>query len=155
MSFLSAVSLRFSVCSSYSLPLTSGRQQESEAGDGKRRRAETWWAAGMAQDHRTHRSLARHSACLPMSISPLEAHHRHTLLLHPWLLPWQPFVFQRSLSEEDRLSQSSNHPFYRTNTHTHAHIIQTMLPYPTPTFFFFSSFGNIRNSNTFGVSCVE
>lgn len=63
MSFPSAVSLRFSVCSPYSLLLTSDRQQEHDAGDRKRREAATWWAAGMAQDHGTHRPLPRHSAC--------------------------------------------------------------------------------------------
>lgn len=67
-------------------------------------------------------SLAPPPFCLPMSISPLQAqHHRHTLLLHPWLLPWQLFVFQCSLSEKDCLSRSSNHPFHRTNPHVGTH----------------------------------
>lgn len=60
---------------------------------------------------------------LPIAISALEAHHRHTLLLHPWLLPWQLFVFQHSLAEEESLTQSSNSPFSRTNIRTHTHTL--------------------------------
>lgn len=57
MSFLSAVSFIFSVCSPRSLSFT-GRRQKSDAGDGKGRKAEP-----MAQDRTADRGLPRHSAC--------------------------------------------------------------------------------------------
>lgn len=112
------LSWTFSVCSPSGLSLTPGRQQESDAGDRKRRKDLVSSRNGTGPENV---SQAPPPFRLPMSISPLEAHHRHTLLLHPWLLPWQLFVFQRSLSEEDCLSQSSNNPFSRTNVHTHKH----------------------------------
>ncbi len=66
-------------------------------------------------------SLAPPPFCLPMSISPLEANHRHTLLLHPWLLPWQLFVFPAQ-SLRGGLSQPIiKKTFYRTNTHACTH----------------------------------
>lgn len=96
-----------------SLSHTWGQIQESKVGDGKRRKAETWCATGMAQNHGMYRKLPRHSVC------QCPSQHRHTLLLHPWLLPWKLFVFWHSFSEEDCVIQSLNSPFTRTSIHTH------------------------------------
>lgn len=62
MSFLSAVSFIFSVCSPRSLSFT-GRRQKSDAGDGKGWKAEPGRAEPMAQDRTADHGLPRHSAC--------------------------------------------------------------------------------------------
>lgn len=61
MSFLSAVSLIFSVCSPKSLSFTSGQQQKSSAGDREGREAEA--EPRKAQDCRMYHMLPRHSVC--------------------------------------------------------------------------------------------
>lgn len=144
-----AVSLRFNICSPHSLPLASGWQQERICG---RREvvvvvggAETWWAEGMAQDHRTHRSFPRHPACQcpfchfkhnttdTLSSFTLDCYHGNSL-------------FPAQSLEEDCLSQSSNKPYFRINTH--ARIIQT-IPLCFTTFYF------KWVCKTFGVDCTD
>lgn len=141
MSFLSAVSLRFSVCSPHSLLLTSGRQQESDAGDRKRREAETRLSCRNGTGPQNAIAPLRSAppptvcltACLPMSISPLQATTQRT---HP---PPSPLTVTTATSlffssPSSAISQrrtgrlSANHqitPRLHRNKHMHAHIIQT------------------------------
>lgn len=112
MSFLSAVSFIFSVCSPRSLSFT-GRRQKSDAGDGKGWKAETERVEPAAQDRRMDHGLPRHSACQYPSRC-----QSHTLLLHPWLLPWWHFVCQHRSSKKGCLRRSRNNLFSKTNRHT-------------------------------------
>lgn len=117
MSFLSAFSLTFSVCSPRRLPLTSGPQQESNTGDGEGRRVRTWWAAQMAQERRT---LSPLPAVMSANVH-LTTLSTTTQSHPPPLAPAVPmatcFVFQSSLSGED---MSANHKItllHRVDSH--------------------------------------
>lgn len=58
---------------------------------------------------------------LPTSISPLQPHTRHTLLLHPWLLPWRLFVLPaRPLGEGPFLANHQINPRPEPTTATRA-----------------------------------
>lgn len=115
MSFLSAVSFIFSVCSPRSLSFT-GRRQKSHAGDGKGWKAVAGWAAPMEQNLRTDRGLPRHSACqcparrqnawdTPFSFT-LDCYHGDAL-------------FASTVSQKGCVHRSWNNLFSRTNRHTH------------------------------------
>lgn len=151
MSFLLAVSLTFSVCSRYSLPLTPGRQQESkrETGiEGKQRLGE------QQEWHRTterYRSLPCLSACqcpsrhlkhttdTPSSFT-LDCYHGNSLFFFP------------AQSLRGGLSQPIiKQPLSQNNTHMHVHIIETMLLCKYSHFLQFWK----DNSNTFVIICDE
>lgn len=107
--------------------------------------AETWWAEGMAQDHRTHRSFPRHPACQ----CPF-CHFKHNTTDTPSSFTLDCYhgnsLFPAQSLEEDCLSQSSNKPYFRINTH--ARIIQT-IPLCFTTFYF------KWECKTFGVDCTD
>lgn len=152
MSFLSAVSLRFSVCSPYSLPLTSGRQQESDAGDGEREGNQR--LGEQREWHRTTERIARSPAILPANVHL--ATRKHTTGTPPSFTldcyHGNP-LFSSAVSQ--RRIVSANHqitPSNWANTQSTHRLLEQCYCANVDVLI---CFGNTGNSNTFGLSCVK